>query len=240
MIAAAMLTAAAAVFVACGSGPSPAPAPRATGGAPSTLGTGGARCADEVTDAIRQHVLAADRCFTGAVYARNGRLEAESAAWAWCCGVTVCDGLAAAAVDNANAAAEAALADVPLPSCPLGALSIDGDFGAEAVNLMNAIEGCCGVGTDVWTDCGLVRRYPGAVLRLDEDGRVVELGVRTEPSESCTCEPEASPELDGGAGDAGPSNSDQVACISRALSGLVFPCHAGMRLFGMAWPAIID
>jgi hypothetical protein len=215
----------------------------------SGVGTGGDMgkpefewCAPEVQDAIRQHVAIANRCFAGTVSGGYTELVASSQV---VYGVLRCLDDTGRAWENAQAAAQAALSDVPPPSCDL-ALNVQGGLLAEHEELVRAIEACTGQRIQVIDDCGMIRAYPSATLCLDDVGRVIEVEVDSEPhSGSCGCDA-ADALADGGdgasqadgidAGAAGSAGAEITACITSRLAGSSFPCHAGARLYGIVNP----
>jgi hypothetical protein len=149
-------------------------------------------------------------------------------------------------LDRALAAAQTALADVPAPSCTLGSVTIDGDTYREETTLEQLVRACGALRSLVLDDCGKFHPYPAVTLRVGADGRVTDVAVDTSLPVGGACVdagstngPDGSADPDAGArdaapspdaSDAAPSGAEIAACISSALTGRSFVCHAGAKL----------
>ena len=186
-------------------------------------------CSDEVKTAVREHVVSATQCFSGVVDAPGLELVATSRSPRST--IAPCSDDTSGVWQRAQATAQAALADVPVPSCGLGSLTFQGGLATEAAKLVEVLAGCGAFSTLILDACGALQGYPAATLRVGGDGRVVEVKLELLPPDPVTCG-DAGP-VPGDAGSPGAPSADAggaIDCITRALAGLTFPCHAGTRL----------
>ncbi len=188
-------------------------------------------CSDEVKTAIREHVANATQCFSGVVAAPGLGLVASSSSSRSI--IAPCSDDTSRVREKAQAIAQTALADVPAPSCALASLSIQGGLETEAAKLVNVLSSCGALSTLVLDACGTLHEYPAATLRIGDDGGVLEVAIEMLPSDPVNCG-DAGP-LPGDAGPRDASSPDAanlpaIECITRAVAGLTFPCHAGAKL----------
>jgi hypothetical protein len=150
-----------------------------------------------------------------------------------------------------QAEAQSALAGIPLPSCQLGSVTVNGGLATEPAALKQILDACRGRTTTFLSSlCTITEIYPAASFRLDATGRVIEVVVEMMPPPCrcdggvCMTDPDAGAgdaapldgDADSGASDAGSSNDagptkDQIAaCLTSAVRELSFPCNAGVKL----------